>query len=253
MLIEGFYDINYLPLQTVMANEFFQFKQFTVRQQLCAMKVGTDGTLLGSWALAPDGVCRILDIGTGTGLIALMLAQRFPQAQVTGIDIDTGAVRQATENAMESPFKDRITILQADVTMMEDADGFDAIVCNPPFFDHSLTCPDQQRTEARHTVSLSYRQLMESAFRLLKNEGQLSVIIPADCRSRLESEAHLTGFFISRVCSIQTTPRKNPKRYMIEFRKQPVKEIDTECGIIELSPQERSPWYQQLINEFYIK
>lgn len=253
MLIEGFYDINYLPLQTVMANEFFQFKQFTVRQQLCAMKVGTDGTLLGSWGLAPDGVCRILDIGTGTGLIALMMAQRFPQAQVTGIDIDTGAVRQATENAMESPFKDRITILQADVTMMEDADGFDAIVCNPPFFDHSLTCPDQQRTEARHTVSLSYRQLMESAFRLLKNEGQLSVIIPADCRSLLESEAHLTGFFISRVCSIQTTPRKNPKRYMIEFRKQPVKEIDTECGIIELSPQERSPWYQQLINEFYIK
>lgn len=253
MLIEGFYDINYLPLQTVMANEFFQFKQFTVRQQLCAMKVGTDGTLLGSWTLAPDGVCRILDIGTGTGLIALMMAQRFPQAQVTGIDIDTGAVIQATENAMESPFKDRITILQADVTMMEDADGFDAIVCNPPFFDHSLTCPDQQRTEARHTVSLSYRQLMESAFRLLKNEGQLSVIIPADCRSLLESEAHLTGFFISRVCSIQTTPRKNPKRYMIEFRKQPVKEIDTECGIIELSPQERSPWYQQLINEFYIK
>ena len=253
MLIEGFYDINYLPLQTVMANEFFQFKQFTVRQQLCAMKVGTDGTLLGSWAQAPDGVCRILDIGTGTGLIALMMAQRFPQAQVTGIDIDTGAVRQATENAMESPFKDRITILQADVTMMEDADGFDAIVCNPPFFDHSLTCPDQQRTETRHTVSLSYRQLMESAFQLLKNEGQLSVIIPADCRSRLESEAHLTGFFISRVCSIQTTPRKNPKRYMIEFRKQPVKEIDTECGIIELSPQERSPWYQQLINEFYIK
>ena len=250
MLIEGFYDINYLPLQTVMANEFFQFKQFTVRQQLCAMKVGTDGVLLGAWAA---GGTRILDVGTGTGLVALMMAQRFPQAQVTGIDIDTGAVRQATENAMESPFKDRITILQADVTMMEDADGFDAIVCNPPFFDHSLTCPDQQRTEARHTVSLSYRQLMESAFRLLKNEGQLSVIIPADCRSRLESEAHLTGFFISRVCSIQTTPRKNPKRYMIEFRKQPVKEIDTECGIIELSPQERSPWYQQLINEFYIK
>ena len=253
MLIQGFYDINYLPLQTDMANEFFQFKQFTVRQQLCAMKVGTDGTLLGSWALAPNGACRILDIGTGTGLIALMMAQRFPEAKVTGIDIDAGAVRQATENAMESPFKDRITILQADVTMMEDADGFDAIVCNPPFFDQSLTCPDQQRTEARHTVSLSYRQLMESAFRLLKTDGRLSVIIPTDCRSRLESEAHLTGFFISRTCSVQTTPRKSPKRYMIEFRKQPVKEADTECGILETSPRVRSTWYQQLINEFYIK
>ena len=236
-----------------MANDFFQFKQFTIHQQHCAMKVGTDGTLLGSWASAPAGACRILDVGTGTGLIALMMAQRFPEARVTGIDIDTDAVGQASENALESPFKERIMIREGDVTSMEDADGFDAIVCNPPFFDRSLTCPDQQRTEARHTVSLTYRQLMESAFRLLKDDGRLSVIIPADCRSRLESEAHLVGFFISRICSIQTTPKKIPKRYMIEFCKQPVKEIDTECGIIELSPQERSPWYQQLINDFYIK
>lgn len=236
-----------------MANDFFQFKQFTIHQQHCAMKVGTDGTLLGSWASAPAGACRILDVGTGTGLIALMMAQRFPEAQVTGIDIDTDAVGQASENALESPFKERIMIREGDVTRMEDTDGFDAIVCNPPFFDRSLTCPDQQRTEARHTVSLTYRQLMESAFRLLKDDGRLSVIIPSDCRSRLESEAHLVGFFISRICSIQTTPKKTPKRYMIEFRKQPVKEIDTECGIIELLPQERSPWYQQLINDFYIK
>ena len=236
-----------------MANDFFQFKQFTIHQQHCAMKVGTDGTLLGSWASAPAGACRILDVGTGTGLIALMMAQRFPDARVTGIDIDTDAVVQASENALESPFKERIMIREGDVTSMEDADGFDAIVCNPPFFDRSLTCPDQQRTEARHTVSLTYRQLMESAFRLLKDDGRLSAIIPSDCRSRLESEAHLVGFFISRICSIQTTPKKTPKRYMIEFRKQPVKEIDTECGIIELLPQERSPWYQQLINDFYIK
>lgn len=236
-----------------MANDFFQFKQFTIHQQHCAMKVGTDGTLLGSWASAPAGACRILDVGTGTGLIALMMAQRFPEARVTGIDIDTDAVGQASENALESPFKERIMIREGDVTSMEDADGFDAIVCNPPFFDRSLTCPDQQRTEARHTVSLTYRQLMESAFRLLKDDGRLSAIIPSDCRSRLESEAHLVGFFISRICSIQTTPKKTPKRYMIEFRKQPVKEIDTECGIIELLPQERSPWYQQLINDFYIK
>lgn len=236
-----------------MANDFFQFKQFTIHQQHCAMKVGTDGTLLGSWASAPAGACRILDVGTGTGLIALMMAQRFPEARVTGIDIDTDAVGQASENALESPFKERIMIREGDVTRMEDTDGFDAIVCNPPFFDRSLTCPDQQRTEARHTVSLTYRQLMESAFRLLKDDGRLSVIIPADCRSRLESEAHLVGFFFSRICSIQTTSKKTPKRYMIEFRKQPVKEIDTECGIIELSPQERSPWYQQLINDFYIK
>ena len=236
-----------------MANDYFQFRQFVVRQKGCAMKVGTDGTLLGSWAQAPAGGCRILDVGTGTGLIALMMAQRFPEAHVTGIDIDADAVDQAAENALESPFKDRVTIRLCDVVSLEDAVGFEAIVCNPPFFDHSLTCPDQQRTEARHTVSLSYRQLMESAFRLMKADGSLSVIIPSDCRSRLESEAHLRGFFISLLCSVQTTPKKAPKRYMIEFRKHPVKEIDKECGILELSPQVRSPWYQQLTNEFYIK
>lgn len=236
-----------------MANDYFQFKQFIVRQKGCAMKVGTDGTLLGSWAQAPAGSCRILDVGTGTGLIALMMAQRFPEAQLTAIDIDADAVVQATENALESPFRDRVTIRLCDVDCLEDADGFEAIVCNPPFFDRSLTCPDHQRTEARHTVSLSYRQLMNSAFRLLRSDGRLSVIIPSDCRSSLESEAHLVGFFVSRACSIQTTPRKSPKRYMIEFRKQPVKEIDTECGVLELLPQVRSPWYQQLTNDFYIR
>ena len=167
-----------------MANGYFQFKQFTVHQQHCAMRVGTDGTLLGAWAQASDGACRILDIGTGTGLIALMMAQRYPQAMVTAIDIDDGAVRQAKENVSSSPFADRINVIKADVLTFEDMEKYDSIVCNPPFFEDSLTCPDPQRTEARHTVTLGYRQLMKSAFRLLKDDGRFSVIIPTDCRAR---------------------------------------------------------------------
>lgn len=236
-----------------MANEYFQFKQFTVRQDHCAMKVGTDGTLLGAWAKASEGACHILDIGTGTGLIALMMAQRYPQALVTAMDIDEGAVRQAKENVSASPFADRIIVIKADVQTFEETEKYDSIVCNPPFFEDSLTCPDPQRTEARHTVTLGYRQLMESVFRLLKDDGLLSVIIPSDCRARLESEAHLRGFFISRVCSIQTTPRKVPKRYMIEMTKQPVNEVNTTNGILESSPQVRSDWYRKLTKEFYIK
>ena len=236
-----------------MANGYFQFKQFTVHQQHCAMKVGTDGTLLGAWALASESPCRILDIGTGTGLIALMMAQRYPQAKVTAIDIDDGAVRQAKENVSASPFADRINVIKADVLTFEEEEKYDSIVCNPPFFEDSLTCPDPQRTEARHTVSLGYRQLMEAAFRLLKDDGHFSLIIPSDCRERLESEAHLRGFFLSRVCCIQTTPKKAPKRYMIELSKQPVNEVDTTNGILESSPQVRSDWYQELTKEFYIK
>lgn len=236
-----------------MANDFFQFRQFTIRQDRCAMKVGTDGTLLGAWASAPDGICLILDIGTGTGLMALMMAQRFPKAHVTGIDIDEDAVCQARENVKASPFDDRITILRCDVTRMEDGEKYDSIVCNPPFFDSSLTCPDQQRTGARHTVTLNYQQLTEAAYRLLKTDGCFSVIIPVDYRSRMESEALLRGFFLSRVCSIQTTPSKPSKRYMIEFTKQPVNKVITENGILNISPHERSPWYQQLTSGFYIR
>lgn len=236
-----------------MANGYFQFKQFTIHQQRCAMKVGTDGTLLGAWAQASEAPCRILDIGTGTGLIALMMAQRFPQAQVTAIDIDEGAVCQARENVAASPFAERVHVVKADVLTLDDAEKYDSIVCNPPFFEDSLTCPDPQRTEARHTVTLGYRQLMEAAFRLLSDDGRFSVIIPSDCRARLESEAHLRGFFVCRVCSIQTTPAKAPKRYMIELRKQPVNEVDTTNGVLESSPQTRSEWYHELTKEFYIK
>ena len=236
-----------------MANGYFQFKQFTIRQQHCAMKVGTDGTLLGAWAQASAGLCRVLDVGTGTGLIALMMAQRYPEARAIAIDIDEKAVFQAQENVSASPFADRIKVIEADVQTFEDSEKFDFIVCNPPFFEDSLVCPDPQRTEARHTVSLGYRQLMASAFRLLKDNGRFSVIIPADCRSRLESEAHLRGFFISRLCSVQTTPVKAQKRYMIEFAKHPVNEIDITNGILEQSPQIRSDWYRELTQEFYIK
>lgn len=236
-----------------MANGYFQFKQFTVHQQRCAMKVGTDGTLLGAWARASEGPCRVLDVGTGTALIALMMAQRHPQALVTAIDIDENAVLQARENVQASPFADRINVLKADVLTFMDTEKFDSIVCNPPFFEDSLTCPDPQRTEARHTVTLGYRQLMDAAFRLLKDDGRFSVIIPSDCRARLESESHLRGFFISRLCSVQTTPKKAPKRYMIEFAKHPVNEIDITNGILESLPQIRSDWYRELTQDFYIK
>ena len=240
-----------LPLK--MANDYFKFKQFTVRQQLCGMKVGTDGTLLGAWAQAPDGRGRILDIGTCTGLIALMMAQRFPEAVVIGVDIDAGAIAQAQENVMNSPFFDRISIQQMDAIKLEDDCGFDAIVCNPPYFVDSLTCPDKQRMVARHTVTLTYEGLSNAAYRLLKKDGYFSVVVPVECKSRMENTARLEGFFVSRICLIKTTPQKEPKRQLIEFRKLPVYKEDIREGIIEISPNVRSAWYQELTQDFYIK
>ncbi len=196
------------------------------------MKVGTDGVLLGAWAL---GGCNILDVGTGTGLIALMMAQRFPEAHVVGIDIDGEAVAQALENVAASPFASRIAILQQDfstITLNSQHSTlntqpstlnpqFSAIVSNPPFFVASLKGPDAQRNMARHTDTLPYRLLMERSWQLLSDDGELSVVVPTDSLQRMESEAVLTGFFKTRHCAVSTAPHKAPKRHLLAFRKHP--------------------------------
>lgn len=237
-----------------MANDYFKFKRFTVYQNKCAMKVGTDGTLLGAWAQAPSGTCSILDIGTGTGLIALMMAQRYPQASIDGVDIDHSAVIQAKDNVMASPFSDRISIYEADISHFnENSTTYDAIVCNPPFFTDDLVCPDNQRAIARHTVTLGYHDLINSVKRLLSENGFFSVIIPTNNRSLFESEALMEGLNISRICNVKTNLHKEPKRCLIEFTKiTGIERIDS-CETIESMPGIRSEWYQRLTQDFYIK
>lgn len=236
-----------------MSRDSFTFKQFVVQQGRCAMKVGTDGTLLGAWAVLERNDGRILDIGTGTGLMALMMAQRYPEARVTAIDIDAAAVEQANENVQDSPFAERIQVSQADVNAFETLEPYDAIVCNPPYFDKALTCPDNQRTQARHTLTLSYRQLMAAAWRLLSDEGLFSVIIPNDYFQQMESEIHLAGFFQTRIYGVRTVVGKPIKRYLIELRKHPKKELIKKDVMIESAPNVRSEWYQELTKDFYIK
>ena len=197
-----------------MSNAFFQFRQFTVYQDQCAMKVGTDGVLLGAWArlLATEG--RVLDMGTGTGLLALMMAQRYPHASVTAVDIDDQTVIQAQQNISRSPFAERITISQGDIREWEDQ-PFDAIVA-------------------------------------LSDNGIFSVVIPFDYLDRLSSEAALVGFFLSRQCAVRTTPRKSPRRYLLEWVKHPCTLQRTE-EVLETAPLTRSPWYQSLTQDFYVK
>ncbi len=235
-----------------MSNNYFEFRQFVVRQERCAMKVGTDGCLLGAWA---QGGRRILDVGTGTGLIALMMAQRFPQSAVTAIDVDADAVSQARENVGASPFGNRIEVLQADFSnqvppLWEGVRGrppFDCIVSNPPYFMDALTCPDNQRTLARHATSLTYDVLMQHAFRCLSDDGELSVVVPFDSLSRMESAAALAGLLLSRCCAVRTTERKPPRRYLLAFRKHLVYDAQRSTLLIG------SPEYQAMMHDFYLK
>ena len=218
----------------------FQFKQFTIYQDLCAMKVGTDGVLLGAWA---NGGKRILDAGTGTGIIALMMAQRYPNAVVTAIDVDEGAAKQAQQNVAQSPFAQQITVLHN--TLQEHQGEYDAIISNPPFFIDSLAAPDEQRNVARHTQTLTYTELMQAAWRLLSDEGELSVVVPFDYRKRMEDEAIFVGFFPSKVCAVKTTERKPAKRYLLSFKKHPCR-----CEQEQLTIG--SERYQELTTEFYL-
>lgn len=204
------------------------------------MKVGTDGVLLGAWA---HGGARILDAGTGTGVIALMMAQRFPEALVTAIDVDEGAVRQAQENVLQSPFSERIEVLGESLQQHEGR--YDSIISNPPFFMDSLKAPDAQRTMARHTTTLTYQELMQAAWRLLADEGELSVVVPFDYRQRMEDEAIFVGFFPCRICAVKTTEKKAPKRYLLAFKKHPCP-----CEKEELTIGSEA--YRQLTQDFYL-
>jgi tRNA1Val (adenine37-N6)-methyltransferase len=218
----------------------FQFKHFAVGQDLCAMKVGTDGVLLGAWARGGE---QVLDVGTGTGLIALMMVQRYPEARVTALDIDEGAVRQATINVEQAEAKDRIRVVQQRV--QEHEGQYDAIVSNPPFFMDSLNAPDTQRNTARHAETLTYAELMEAAWRLLKDDGELSVVVPFDYRQRMEDEATFRGFFPSRVCAVKTVEWKPAKRYLLAFRKHP-------CQCVKETMTIGDEQYRQLTGDFYL-
>lgn len=239
-----------------MGSDSFRFRQFELRQDRCAMKVGTDGTLLGAWALMPgEASGRVLDIGTGTGLIALMMAQRYPEAEVTAIDIDAGAVSQARENVAASPFARRVTVKEMALQQMgessrvadQPSSRYDALVCNPPFFVNSLACPDARRTAARHASSLPLTDLAVAASVLLSDGGELSVILPADLHSSMDAAAALSGLFAHRVCRFFTSVRKPAKRVLLAYGRQPA---DTfEQTQLVLGDDD----YRQLVAPFYLK
>ncbi|MBW4772167.1 tRNA1(Val) (adenine(37)-N6)-methyltransferase [Prevotella jejuni] len=234
----------------------FTFKQFHIVDNHTAMKVGTDGVLLGAWA---QGGKKILDIGTGTGLIALMMAQRFPLADIDAIEIDKGAFEDAQLNVSQSPFNDRINIINCclqDYQLCHETctEGvYDAIVCNPPYFINSLKNPLQSRTTARHADSLSLQELIYYAKRLLKTKGTLSIIIPYDNKDILEAEAIFNGLSVLKLVNIKTKSSKPAKRCLIEFGKDATKQCEEEEQVLTTDKGTRTEWYQNITQEFYIK
>ena len=232
----------------------FRFKQFSIQDDRCAMKVGTDGVLLGCWAPTPDwkldiGDWRILDVGTGSGLIARMLMQRCPEAEVEGIDIDAAAVEQAKENGIRA-FQARLQDWKLDI-----GDCYDLIVSNPPYFQNSLKNPDKGRQAARHTDTLSYEELIAHSARLLKENGQLALILPAEAEVEIRQLAGAAGLYLTHVTRVYSKETKPVRRVMMAFSRDngiTGYRYTEDVLVLEDEKGGRSLPYQNLAKDFYL-
>ena len=234
-----------------MGAEVFRFKQFEVQQQRSAMKVGTDGVLIGAWASVRPADRAVLDIGTGTGLIALMLAQRNTEAKVVGVEIDADSAAQARENVEQSPWSERIEIAECAVQEFATEQKFDLIVSNPPFFVDSLKCPDESRSKARHTDTLSFADLMRAVTRLLAPDGRFAVIVPAEAAMSVVAAGNL---HLVRRCDVRTKPKGQPKRVMLEFSLRfEGAALREELTIGDGTNGGYSAEYKALTRDFYLK
>lgn len=230
----------------------FQFRQFFVGQQHCAMKVGTDGVLLGAWA---TGGHHILDIGTGTGVVALMMAQRFPSADIDAIEVDHDAAEQATDNVRQSPFASRVTVTHTALQNFHPSAPYDSIVCNPPYFLNSLKAPEASHSLARHAGddSLTFRDIFVFAKANTTDTGVVNVVVPTLSQEALETEAYLLGFRKKRELLLRTTPRKPLSRVLVTFSRSSHSPAERSEQCLTNADGSRSAWYQQLTADFYVK
>jgi tRNA1Val (adenine37-N6)-methyltransferase len=235
-----------------MSNSFFSFRQFTIQQDQCAMKVGTDGVLLGAWVNV-ENARRILDAGTGTGLIALMCAQRS-NAVIHAVEIDPKASEQAVQNSTDCPWHDRITIYNDSFQhfAITHTERYNVIVSNPPYFRNSLKSPNSIRTLARHDKKLSYESLLHYAVKLLEPGGRLALIIPDQEISRLTDLAYFKGLHPQRQTHIRPYRAKNYSRCLIEFTGDINRKYESnELIIKEENSREYTMEYKELTKDFY--
>ncbi len=234
-------------------NDLFRFKQFSVKHDRCAHKVGTDGVLLGAWADVTK-TKRILDVGAGSGVIALMLAQRSsPDSLIDAIDISQQDCEQANENVARSPWPKKVTIRNIPFQKFE-SEPYDLIVSNPPYFIDSAKPPEEERIRARHTESLRQEELLENAKRLLAPSGKLCFILPVTEGQSFLTRASILGWHCTRLCEFRSRSNKPVERLLFQLQ---LTEYDLIKESLVLYKNETGEeWtddYKRLTRDFYLK
>jgi tRNA1Val (adenine37-N6)-methyltransferase len=233
-----------------MSNDYFKCQRFTVKQDMTAMKVGIDSILLGSWIRVSGSEKNVLDIGTGTGLLALMMAQKIPGATIVACEIDETACRQASENISSSEWSDRITVVNADVRMLNNPESFDLIICNPPYFEKSLKPADSKRNIARHSDSLPFPDLIDCVHRLMHGDGRFALTVPTDKAGTVIELAAGRKLFPLKRLNVKHTETKPANRVILEFGRvsQPVEEY-----LLTVRTGNRySDEYKSVTGDFYL-
>lgn len=229
----------------------FRFKQFQVEHDRSSMKVGTDGVLLGSWCDVSHA-SRVLDVGTGCGLIALMVAQRNSISIVDAIDIDVASVSQTAENFKKSPWAERLNAINADYCTFECTNKYDLIVSNPPFFTNGVLSPNEVRRNARHTQSLTFEQLIVKSKSILTDAGILSIVTPVDVYKDILDICVANDLYISKICKVYPVSNLPVKRLLWNIVMTPTKTICNDL-VIEASPGNYSDDFINLCRDFYLK
>jgi tRNA1Val (adenine37-N6)-methyltransferase len=233
----------------------FQFKQFSVNQDQTAMKIGTDGVLLGAWTPIENNPKSVLDIGTGTGIIALMLAQRSEAEQIDALEIDESAYEQAVENFENSPWGDRLFCFHAGLDEFVDdpEDEYDLIVSNPPFFSEDYRSENEQRDLARFQEAMPFEELVEAADLLLSENGIFSVIIPFNEEDRFIELCAEFELFPIKVTRVKGASNTKIIRSLLAFKRYELAVLTADELVIEISRHEYTPEYISLTKDFYLK
>ncbi|MBL6662518.1 MAG: methyltransferase [Flavobacteriales bacterium] len=230
----------------------FHFKSFSIKQEQSAMKVGTDGVLLGAWTKPSSYPHQILDIGTGTGLVAIMLAQRFTRSQIHAIEIDQASAEEALFNAQSSPWSERLNISHCALQNYNPSIKYDLIVSNPPYFRNTTPSQNLARATARNNDNLSLEYLVEKSHKLLNENGELDLIIPSNEFATIQSLAEKFNFYINKLCWVRGNHQSPIKRLLIALNKN--KEILEEKNLtIEKSRHNYTQDYKNLCQDFYLK